>query len=181
MGDLTKSISNIKVLATDVDGVLTDSTILFGSDGTEYKRFSVEDGAGAAYSNLAGIPIVFISARFSVCTVIRASEMNVSQCYQGSLDKLGQLSRLCKDLSVKEKEIAYIGDGLVDIHVLKRGNDASKDTCQLRNVHPDTTTVQKGGTAANGRASIMHVLHKGKTQQHFGIQCIQFVHGKTHG
>ena len=106
MGDLSKAISNIKVLATDVDGVLTDSTILFGSDGTEYKKFNVEDGAGAAYSNLAGIPVVFISARFSLCTALRASEMKVSRCYQGSLDKLGQLSKLCKDLSVKEKEIA---------------------------------------------------------------------------
>tara|TARA_Y100001934_G_C11890495_1_gene557465 strand:- start:72 stop:617 length:546 start_codon:yes stop_codon:yes gene_type:complete len=120
MGDLNKSISNIKVLATDVDGVLTDSTILFGSDGTEYKKFSVEDGAGAAYSNLAGIPVVFISARFSVCTAVRASEMNVARCYQGSLNKLEQLSKVCNDLSVTEKEIAYIGDGLVDIPVMEK-------------------------------------------------------------
>ena len=150
MGDLTKAISKIKVLATDVDGVLTDSTILFGSDGVEYKRFSVEDGAGAAYSDLAGIPVVFISARFSVCTALRASEMKVSRCYQGSLDKLGQLSRLCKDLSVTEKEVAYIGDGLVDIPVMERVGVSFTvpDAQQMVKDAADHITTKPGGRGA---------------------------------
>ena len=83
-----KQFNDIKLLISDVDGVLTDGTIHIGSDGTEFKQFSVEDGAGAAYARMAGIPIALISGRFSLCTLIRSKEMGIEYCYQGKLNKL---------------------------------------------------------------------------------------------
>ena len=110
----------IKLLISDVDGVLTDGTISIGSDGTEFKSFSVEDGAGAAYARLAKLPIALISARFSACTSIRASDMGIAHCFQGQLNKIKAYTKLKEIYNVKDSQIAYIGDGLVDIPILKK-------------------------------------------------------------
>ena len=84
---LKNKIDNISLIVSDVDGVLTDGSIFIGSDGTEFKQFNVEDGAGAAFARLASIPIVLISGRESKSTTIRARELKIKHCFQGSLDK----------------------------------------------------------------------------------------------
>tara|TARA_X000001036_G_scaffold226843_1_gene212165 strand:- start:4224 stop:4769 length:546 start_codon:yes stop_codon:yes gene_type:complete len=115
-----KQFEDIKLLISDVDGVLTDGTIHIGSDGTEFKQFSVEDGAGAAYARMAGIPIALISGRFSLCTLIRSKEMGIEHCYQGKLNKLDSYEELKNIYNVSDNEIAYIGDGLIDIPILDK-------------------------------------------------------------
>lgn len=115
-----KQFQDIKLLISDVDGVLTDGTIHIGSDGTEFKQFSVEDGAGAAYARMAGIPIALISGRFSLCTLIRSKEMGIDHCYQGKLNKLDSYEELKETYNVSDNEIAYIGDGLIDIPLLEK-------------------------------------------------------------
>ena len=89
-----KKIKDIKLLVSDVDGVLTDGTIYIGSDGTEFKNFSVEDGAGAAYARMAALPVALISGRFSLCTLLRSKEMGIEHCYQGKLNKLNSYQSL---------------------------------------------------------------------------------------
>jgi 3-deoxy-D-manno-octulosonate 8-phosphate phosphatase (KDO 8-P phosphatase) len=115
-----KKIKDIKLLISDVDGVLTDGTIYIGSDGTEFKNFSVEDGAGAAYARMAGLPIALISGRFSLCTLLRSKEMGIEHCYQGKLNKIDSYEELKEIFNVSDNQIAYIGDGLIDIPLLKR-------------------------------------------------------------
>ena len=77
---LKNKIKNISLIVSDVDGVLTDGTIFIGADGTEFKRFNVEDGMGAAFARLASIPIVLISGRYSEATSIRAKELKIEHC-----------------------------------------------------------------------------------------------------
>lgn len=113
-------IRKIKLLISDVDGILTDGKILIGSDNTESKFFNVEDGTGAALAYFAKIPIALISGRYSKCTEIRASELKVEHCFQNTLNKTKVLHKLMKIYSVEYNEIAYIGDSLVDIPVLNR-------------------------------------------------------------
>ena len=84
---LKAKLNQVKLIVSDVDGILTDGTMFIG-DGIELKQFTVEDGAGAAFSRLAGIPVALISGRYSKATEIRAKEMKIEHCYQGSLDKL---------------------------------------------------------------------------------------------
>ena len=116
---LKDKLKDIKLIVSDVDGILTDGTIYLG-EGMELKQFTVEDGAGAALSRLAGIPIALISGRFSKSTEIRAKEMKIDQCYQGSLNKLGPFSEVCDFYKVLPNEVAYIGDGLIDIPVMEK-------------------------------------------------------------
>ena len=85
---MTNKSVNIKLLISDVDGVFTDGTILIGSDGTEFKSFSVEDGAGVAFARLANIPVALISGRYSPCTSRRIKELGIEHCYQGKLNKI---------------------------------------------------------------------------------------------
>ena len=111
---------DIKLIISDVDGILTDGTIYLGNDGTEFKKFNVEDGAGSAYARMANIPIALISGRFSLCTLLRSKEMGIEHCYQGKLNKLDSYEKLKKIYNVSDNQIAYIGDGLIDIPVLEK-------------------------------------------------------------
>ena len=73
-----KSVAEkIKLLVSDVDGVLTDGKILISSSGIESKFFNVEDGTGAALAHYADLPIALISGRYSKCTSIRAKELKI--------------------------------------------------------------------------------------------------------
>ena len=117
--NISKIINNIKLIVSDVDGVLTDGKLLISSDNTESKFFSVEDATGVALANYANLPIALISGRYSTTTEIRAKELRIEYCYQGILDKKNKLLELLKIYDVKLNEVAYIGDSLVDIPVLE--------------------------------------------------------------
>tara|TARA_Y100000814_G_C12327386_1_gene400271 strand:+ start:805 stop:1341 length:537 start_codon:yes stop_codon:yes gene_type:complete len=108
----------IKLIVSDVDGVLTDGRILINSDSEEGKFFHVEDGTAAALAKYANIPIALISGRYSESTKIRAKELSIEHCYQDVLNKKFILDKLINIYSVNYNEVAYIGDSLVDIPVL---------------------------------------------------------------
>lgn len=141
-----KIIENIKILISDVDGVLTDGTISVGSDGTEYKRFSVEDGAGSAYARLAGLPVALISGRFSLCTSRRANEMGIKHCYQGKLNKLDSYNKILDIYKAEDQEVAYIGDGLIDIPILSRVGFP----CTVPDAHSKVLSISDFVTAKRG-------------------------------
>ena len=118
MKNNTIQFEKIKLIISDVDGVLTDGKILISSDSKESKFFHVEDGTAAALAHYANIPIALISGRYSESTKIRAEELKIEHCYQGVLNKKSILDKLIKLYSVNYDEVAYIGDSLVDIPVL---------------------------------------------------------------
>ena len=116
---LQNTIKKIKLLVSDVDGVLTDGKILISADGMESKFFNVEDGTAAALARYSDIPIALISGRYSECTKIRASELFIKHCFQDTLNKRKPLNDLLNIYSVNSDEVAYIGDSLVDIPVME--------------------------------------------------------------
>ena len=118
--DIEQKIQLIRFLLSDVDGVLTDGSLYVGSDGVEYKKFHVEDHAGIALCYFGGINTGFLSARFSETTSIRAKEMKVKICEQGVLNKAKKMLEICKTEKIKQNEIAYVGDGLIDIPVMEK-------------------------------------------------------------
>ena len=111
-------IKKIKLIISDVDGVLTDGKILVSSNSQESKFFHVEDGTAAALAYYASLPIALISGRYSKSTEIRAQELRIEHCYQGVLNKKFILDKLIKIYSVNYDEVAYIGDSLVDVPIL---------------------------------------------------------------
>jgi 3-deoxy-D-manno-octulosonate 8-phosphate phosphatase (KDO 8-P phosphatase) len=110
----------IRLLAMDVDGVLTDGRLLFDHQGHELKSFHVHDGQGIALAHRAGLHLAWISGRESVAVQRRASELQVTRVYQGVADKVQVLQELSGQTGVPITATAYIGDDLGDLPVLRR-------------------------------------------------------------
>ncbi len=117
--NIQSAIKEIKLLVSDVDGVLTDGKILISTNGIESKFFNVEDGTAAALARYADLPIALISGRYSKSTEIRSKELQIEHCYQETLDKKSVLDKLIQIYDVEYSQVAYIGDSLVDIPLLE--------------------------------------------------------------
>jgi 3-deoxy-D-manno-octulosonate 8-phosphate phosphatase (KDO 8-P phosphatase) len=111
--------SRIKLFAMDVDGILTDGTVLISSDGTEAKRFSILDGLGLAHLRDAGFPLAWISGRASGATTARATELKIPHVIQGRIDKLTALTELAASLGLPLSACAYMGDDVIDVPALR--------------------------------------------------------------
>jgi 3-deoxy-D-manno-octulosonate 8-phosphate phosphatase (KDO 8-P phosphatase) len=106
--------ARIRLFAMDVDGVLTDGTVLISSDGTEAKAFSIFDGTGIFRLNRAGIAVAWISGRASGATARRAQELKIPHLIQGRIDKLTALQELAAQLGMTAAHCAYMGDDDID-------------------------------------------------------------------
>ena len=100
----------------DVDGVLTDGTLLYGPGGEELKVFSAHDGHGLKMLAASGVACALLSGRRSAAVTHRAAELGIEHVLQGIDDKLAA----CKQLGFAFPEIGYMGDELVDLPVLTR-------------------------------------------------------------
>jgi 3-deoxy-D-manno-octulosonate 8-phosphate phosphatase (KDO 8-P phosphatase) len=107
--------ARVRLFAMDVDGVLTDGTVLVSSDGTEAKAFSVLDGLGLARLRNAGVVLAWISGRPSGATLRRAEELRIPHVVQGRSDKCEVLQELAAQLGVQKDEICYMGDDDIDV------------------------------------------------------------------
>ena len=112
-------LKDIKLLVMDVDGVLTDGTVVIGPEGDETKFFNVKDGTGIKYLQRTGIRAAFLSGRSCPAVEHRARELNVTEVHLGARDKLPVLHELMKRLGLKPEEVAFVGDDLVDIPVAR--------------------------------------------------------------
>ena len=110
----------IRVLLFDVDGVLTDGGVIVHADGTESKRFDIKDGAGIVMARRAGLTVGLLSARQSSSTQHRARQLGMDPVRQGVTDKAGALEELMQTHGWQSEEIAYMGDDVVDLPVLRR-------------------------------------------------------------
>jgi 3-deoxy-D-manno-octulosonate 8-phosphate phosphatase (KDO 8-P phosphatase) len=111
--------SRLRLLATDVDGVLTDGTIQVSSDGTESKTFSVIDGLGMVRLIRDNFTIAWISGRASGATSVRAEELKIPHLVQGRVDKATALQELATKLGLSAEECAYVGDDDIDAGALR--------------------------------------------------------------
>lgn len=115
-----KKASKIKMLITDVDGVMTDSGMYFSSTGEEMKRFNVKDGMAVGLCRENGIEYGIISAGHSLPLVsARAKVLKVEHVYVGKTPKIEIFNDWLKKLNLKPEEVAYIGDDVKDIEVME--------------------------------------------------------------
>jgi len=112
-------MKNIKLIAMDVDGVLTDGSITYGTSDLEIKSFYVKDGQGITLARKERIEIAFITARISDALVKRAKDLGVIEVHQGVVDKWNCMEKIIKRYNLSKEEILYIGDDIVDINVMK--------------------------------------------------------------
>lgn len=112
--------ARVKLILFDVDGVLTDGRVLIHADGSESKSFGIRDGIGMVWAQRAGITIGFLSARTSPTTPHRAAQLGVTLVYHGVTSKLATYEQILSDLALTDRDVAYMGDDVVDLAVLGR-------------------------------------------------------------
>lgn len=117
---LKDKIKRIKFLLLDVDGVLTDGRIAYNSKGEDSKFYDVQDGLGVYLLSRMGIKTILITARGSRSIKPRAKDMNVEAVYQGILPKTKAYETICKKYRLRDEDICFVGDDLVDLGILRR-------------------------------------------------------------
>jgi 3-deoxy-D-manno-octulosonate 8-phosphate phosphatase (KDO 8-P phosphatase) len=117
---LQAKASRIRLFLFDVDGVLTDGTVVMHADGSESKGFHIRDGAAIVWAQRAGLPVGLISARSSGATAHRAAQLAVRIVAQGVKSKLSTYEQIVREARVSDDEVAYMGDDLLDLPVLAR-------------------------------------------------------------
>jgi 3-deoxy-D-manno-octulosonate 8-phosphate phosphatase (KDO 8-P phosphatase) len=109
----------VKMIIMDVDGTLTDGTLLVMPDGEELKSYNVKDGMGILLAHLAGLKTGIITGKISKSLEKRAGKLNIFELHQGVLDKKRVLSEISEKNKLNLEQIAYIGDDLGDLEVIK--------------------------------------------------------------
>ena len=115
----TRKNKKIKLLALDVDGVLTNGQIIYDSQEREVKVFDVHDGYGLILLKRAGLKTAIISARSAKPVEIRAKDLKIDKMYQDAYPKMRAYRNLLKDFQLKDEEICFMGDDLPDLPVLQ--------------------------------------------------------------
>jgi YrbI family 3-deoxy-D-manno-octulosonate 8-phosphate phosphatase len=117
---LLPRLKKIKMLATDVDGVLTDSGMYYSENGDEMKKFSTRDGMGLVLLRKAGYKLAIITSEDTRIVERRAAKLKITDLFQGARDKVAAMEILMKRHSLTWGEVAYIGDDVNDLEVMKR-------------------------------------------------------------
>jgi 3-deoxy-D-manno-octulosonate 8-phosphate phosphatase (KDO 8-P phosphatase) len=157
--DIIGKAKNIKLLILDVDGVMTDGSIILDNEGNEFKRFHVRDGHGIKMIQKAGITVVIITGRKSKVVELRAKELGIKEVYQKIYKKSAVFDQMLKKYACRDENVAFMGDDVVDQELLKRAGltaapaDAEEEAKKLA----DIVTKRDGGRGAV-REFIDHIL-----------------------
>lgn len=110
----------VKLLLLDVDGVLTDGSLVYAGSGEESKIFNTQDGLGLRLLQESGVEVGLITARNSTIVSRRAEELKLAHVYQGKFDKLSAYEDVLKKTGLRPMHTAYMGDDWVDLPLLNR-------------------------------------------------------------
>jgi 3-deoxy-D-manno-octulosonate 8-phosphate phosphatase (KDO 8-P phosphatase) len=166
MKDILDKASRIRLLIFDVDGVLTDGSLLIGDDGQEYKAFNSRDGHGIKMLQKYGVIIAIITGRTSRVVEHRMANLGITHIYQGKLQKLPAFEELIAKLDIPAEETAYVGDDVVDLPVMRSVGlaIAVQDAHPLVLKHSHWQTPSNGGRGAARDACEMLMEAKGVLQ-----------------
>lgn len=147
---MSKDLSQIKLLLLDVDGVLTDGRITYDNNGVETKSFDVKDGHGLKLVQRAGISVGIITGRSSDVVALRARELGIGIVHQGATDKLVPYAEVLELLGLTDEQVAYVGDDVVDLPILRRVGFSATVADAVDDVKPlvDYVAKRPGGRGA---------------------------------
>lgn len=150
MKDILEKARNIKLVIFDVDGVLTDGSLFLGDDGQEYKAFHSRDGLGMKMLQASGVELGIITARSSGVVKHRMGSLGIKHVYQGRHDKLAAFRELLAMLLLDAEQVAYVGDDVVDLPVLRNAGlaIAVQDAHPIAKQHAHWQTPHGGGCGA---------------------------------
>ena len=118
--NLEDKAASIRLILLAVDGVLTDGAVVMYGDGLESKRFHIRDGIALVWAQRVGLKVGILSARHSASTTQRAAQLGISLVHQGVASTAAAYDQILSDVSVTDAEVAYMGDDIVDLAVLRR-------------------------------------------------------------
>lgn len=147
MSDLAARVARVELLLLDVDGVLTDGSIIYTDSGVELKRFHVRDGTGLNLWRNAGKRAAIVSGRASAAVDRRAAELGIAPVLQGRSDKMPAFTEVLAATGFAPEQVCTIGDDLQDVPVAKAAGVAVAvaDACgELRAVADYVTTIPGG-------------------------------------
>jgi 3-deoxy-D-manno-octulosonate 8-phosphate phosphatase (KDO 8-P phosphatase) len=161
---MKEKLKHIKMILMDVDGVMTGGEIIYSSTGEELKVFNIHDGMGMAMARMAGLKTGIITGRMSEMVRRRAEELKVDAVVQGQIDKLAAYDDIKSRFNLTDAGIAFIGDDLVDLCILKRVgfSAAVADARQAVKNASDYVTVAAGGRGAVREVVDMILESQGK-------------------
>lgn len=113
------NLKKIKILLTDVDGVLTDGGLYYSAEGLHLKKFNVKDGMGVVLLKQQGIMTGIISSDDSQIIKTRAERLKMEIIITASKNKFESLNQVCSEHNILPENIAFIGDDVIDIEILK--------------------------------------------------------------
>ncbi len=119
VSELKKNFARVKLLALDVDGVLTDGGLYYTEKGEELKKFNVKDGMGLKLIMEAGVEVAIVTASPSASVSFRAQKLGITHVFCGVEDKLRVVKELCQKLQLGLDEVAYVGDDINDLSLLE--------------------------------------------------------------
>ena len=152
-------LSSVKLLALDVDGVLTDGTIYIGGEGEIFKGFNAKDGMGISCALRSGLEVAIITGRTSAIIRRRAEELGIKTVLEGVRDKAEALTKLAQGLQMTQENIAYIGDDLNDLPAFSIAGaafapgDAADEVCDAADI-----ILSKAGGRGAVREAIEMIL-----------------------
>jgi len=144
---ITVKCKRIKLIITDVDGVLTDGGMYYSSRGEIMKKFNTKDGMAVEILKKIGIKTILMTKENSKIVIKRAEKIKVEKVYTGILNKEQKLEEICKKFNVKKQEIAYMGDDINDLNIMKQvelsvcPSDAEKEIIEMS----DYVCTKEGG------------------------------------
>ena len=119
-GDVQDRAARVQLVVFDVDGVLTDDRLIRGDDGQEYKAFHSRDGHGIRMLQDSGVGVAIVTGRVSKVVEHRTRELGIEHVYQGRRDKLPALQELLAATGLDAEAVAYVGDDVVDLPIMRR-------------------------------------------------------------
>ncbi len=143
-------IKAVRLLILDVDGVMTDGRIIMDDTGRETKNFNVKDGHGIKMLIRYGIDVILLTGRRSPVVEHRAKDLGIAEVHQGSHDKVSIFHEILRNRSLNSQDIAFVGDDVVDIPLLKRVgfSVAVADAAEEVKRSVDYVTKKTGGSGA---------------------------------
>ncbi len=153
--ELAQRASRVQLLVFDVDGVLTDGTVVVGPDGWEAKPFFIRDGAGIVMAQREGLPVGLLSGRPSAATAQRAAELGIDLVVQGGPDKRAAFARILEDRRLDGSDVAYMGDDLLDLPILRQVGLSAAPADATQDV---LSRVHWVSTLAGGRGAVREFI-----------------------
>lgn len=155
-------LKNIRLLLLDVDGVMTDGSIIYDGNGLETKCFNVRDGHGIKMLQRHGVEVGIITGRTSIVVDIRAKELGIERVYQGALKKLESYNDVKGKTGLDDSQIAYMGDDVIDVPVLRRVGFAAVPLDGLPEVRAVAHYVSSCGGGRGAVREVCDMILKGR-------------------